>query len=220
MIGFDIETASDNLIDYQDAWFTGKKKDKRLVDPSKIDANLQSVREKFPLDPLTGKVILIGIVSDSDIDGQMKFVDGIYYKQLGLNDTDERTIINDFWKLLSIAMNRGHRAVSFNGKSFDVPFLFGRSIFLNCERPNTLRMIDALRSKYNTTTHVDLFHAFNESGTQSEWANKLNPDESISSDGHLIPRWYESGEYQAILDKNLMDLKQMFLIYKRVESWI
>lgn len=225
MIAFDIETAMDNLHENQEAWYVGKRKDKRLTDAAKIDANIEKVKDEFPLSPLTGKIILIGLVSDTNFDGTWNILkyesgDTLYFKQLGLHQDDtEKSILMKFWEIVSLGIAGGHRLVSFNGKQFDLPFIFSRCLYHNIPRPSILRTYDALVNKYNNVAHVDVYNVLSE-GSQSEWANKLLEDEPLSSDGKYIPKWYINGDYGEIIAKNYYDLKQLYWIYKRMESWV
>lgn len=221
MIAIDIETGVDDLEENQRNWFAGKNRNKRLVDPKKIDEDIEKSIEKFPLNPLTGKIILIGLVSDTQFNSFSFQADGFYYKQIGiLKGEQEKDSLIDFWNIISNAIAGGHRVVTFNGKKFDFPFIFARSLYYGLTKPNIMRGYDALISKYNNVAHVDLFNILGDENKQSEWANKFIPNEPLSSDGHLIPKWYENGDYEAILNKNFYDLRCVFYLYKKIESWI
>ena len=223
MIAIDIETAKDDLETSQEGWYVSKRADKRLKDPAKIKANGERVMESFPLSPLTGKIILIGIISDSNIGDMLKAntdAPGTFVLQIGLDGKTEKEMLETFWNIISTGMARGHRLVTFNGKKFDLPFIFARSLFTGVPKPNSLRTMDSFLNKYNTVAHVDVFVTVGEKGSQSEWANKLLPDEPLSSDGHLIPKWYTEGMYDEIISKNYLDLKQLFYLYKKMEIWV
>ena len=221
MIVFDIETAEDNMDESQVHWFIGKRRDKRLKDPVKLDADTEKITKNFPLSPLTGKIILIGLASETNVDGVMKqTTDGFYSIQLGLDGKTEKDILEIFWKIIASGVSQSQRVVSFNGKGFDMPFIIARSLILEVDRPNILRMVDGFLQKYNNSVHLDVFLALGGNGTQSEWANKMLEDEPLSSDGHLIPLWYKDGQFDEIIAKNYLDIKQLFILAKKMERWL
>lgn len=219
MIVFDIETVKDDMEAGQLAWFSRKLIDKRLKDPEKIDAAMAEASDKFGLSPLTGKIILIGILSDAKLPG-LEPLGGMYLGQLGLNGTPENENISAFWNLMSLGLSQGQRLVSYNGKKFDLPFLFGRSLFHGLPKPQALRTIDDFISKYKSTFHLDIFNTLGEYGTQSEWANRLNISPTLASDGKNIQEWYNTGKFDEIKEKNKLDLTELASIARLVEPWV
>lgn len=219
MIVFDIETVKDDLEANQLAWFTAKKVDKRLKDPEKIDSNMQEVQGKFGLSPLTGKIILIGILSDNNINNQFQPLGDMYFLQLGLNGVDEKSILTGFWNIISTSLAQGGRLASYNGKQFDLPFIFARSLFHKIPRPQTLRTISDLTNKYNNIMHVDVYNVFGE-GSQSEWANKFGISPMLASDGQHIQSYFDSGDFDKIKEKNKLDLIELASIFRMMEPWV
>lgn len=219
MICFDIETAKDNLESNQLAWFASKRVDKRLKDPVKIDQSMAEVVSKFGLSPLTGKIILIGIIADNKLADGFEPLGDMFLCQLGLNGTTELENLSAFWHIISTGLSQGHRLASYNGKQFDMPFIFARSIINKIPRPATMRSIDDFTSKYKSALHVDLYNALGE-GSQSEWANKLGISPDLASDGKNIGEWYEKGNFEEIKSKNKLDLIELSSMFRLIEGWI
>lgn len=220
MIAFDIETAKANLEANQIGWFAAGKVAKNLKDPAKIEAAKEKALSTFGLSPLTGKVILIGILADIQITPDFAPVGDMHFLQLGLDGTTEKENLTAFWNIIMDGMARGHRLASYNGKQFDIPFLFARSIVHRIPRPQALRVIGDLISKYQTSLHVDVFHAFNDKGKQSEWANILGISPELASDGGKIQEWYDKGEFETIKEKNKLDLVELASIFRLMEGWV
>ncbi len=101
---------------------------KTLKDPEKIAADIEKKRQAYiadaALDPLTGKVLAIGI-----------------YDELGFSciSGDEKTMLETFWKLADETLSTSNQLVGFNVNDFDLPFLFKRSWHHGIQPPKILR---------------------------------------------------------------------------------
>lgn len=227
MICTDIETYQDDLDPAYLAWKTSNiSAPSNYKDPAKIEAYIQEEKIKqmkqFALNPLTGKIILIGLLSDNaDVIEKTPFgwqdVEGQNEKILQL-EGNEKDILDKFWKVLTVhSMNDGEHIVSYNGKQFDLPFIIHRSTILNISTPRII--VSKLLNRYNHDPHLDLFNWFG-SGSLVEWSYRLGLSDSLVRDGDKIGGWYESGQMQMIKIKNTIDLFQTFAIYKRVKQWV
>lgn len=85
----------------------------------------QEFVSKAALSAATGRVLLIGIVSDG------KFV--------GLLDDDERANLSAFWELVESALADKQRIIGHNSNSFDLPFMVRRSWVLDVPVPREIR---------------------------------------------------------------------------------
>ncbi len=94
-----------------------------LKDPDKIAATLAEAEmnhrrdfvERAALDPLTGRVVAIG----------MLYLAGGRFDVIGHDD--EAQTLREFWQACRGEMGRVHQMVGFNIYQFDLPFLFRRS---------------------------------------------------------------------------------------------
>ena len=142
----DIETYRSDNENY--LTFKGGKVDKRLKDPEKIaEAEIKN-REKFALSPMTGKIILIGmLVNIPERDGGLD-AEGIVVTEIGTvqyhpfsisPEVSEKEMLATFWTFLSeLWLNGNEPLVTYNGRNFDVPYLLKRSVILGIERPQGL----------------------------------------------------------------------------------
>ncbi len=155
---FDIETVGEPWEDLDDVT---KKVLTRWVERSKFPKEekeqlLNDLKTELGFSPLTGTVVAIGLY---DIERQQGVV---YYSGVGseadervdaytLKQRTEKDMLEDFWE--------GARSydtfVTFNGRSFDVPFLLHRSVALGV-RPTVDLMGGRYLYQQRGAKHVDL----------------------------------------------------------------
>ncbi len=117
-----------------------------LKDPEKIAAKRAEAEanhrrefvERAALDPLTGRVLAIGLLSER---GEFRV----------LGEEDETTTLRLFWMACRGEMGRVNRMVGFNTHTFDLPFLIRRSYKHRIEIPSGIR-----RGRYWAEQMVDL----------------------------------------------------------------
>jgi hypothetical protein len=121
---FDIETGplpESELLAMLPAFDPADVKTGNLKDPSKIAEKIAEAEanhrrdfiERAALDPLTGRVLAIGLLGDGD------------FRILG--DEDEAALLREFWDICQAEMGRVNTMAGFNTHLFDLPFLFRRS---------------------------------------------------------------------------------------------
>lgn len=118
------------------------KIDSRLKDPAKIEEAkkeaIQTQLDKMALSPLTGKVAYIGYVTDTGFNG-------LHYNEKEMLDT-----------VYSLMMD--NQIITYNGKNFDIPFIFKRGIILGCawaSIPDMKKFTDRYAEN-----HIDLMQEF------------------------------------------------------------
>jgi len=102
-----------------------------------VEARREEVIGRFGLDPTTGRIVCIGL-----LDTERR-------KEKALVDEEERSLLAAFWEILGRV--RDELFVTFNGKSFDFPFINIRSAIL--EVPPTVVL--PLRP-FTTRPHFDV----------------------------------------------------------------
>jgi DNA polymerase elongation subunit (family B) len=230
MLTLDIETYKDISDEGYVAWKSSNiQAPSNYKDPEKIAASIaeqkRDLQSKFALSPLTGKIILIGCLTDVNPDKDVvkysivKYsIDGkdVWYVPL---EGDEIEILTNFWKLFHFQqLKDGGDICTYNGKAFDLPFILHRSTILNIKLPIKISMQKYL-NKYQHTPHLDIFNWFG-SGSLVEWSYRLGIGNSLQRDGDKIGSWYEDGQMQQIKDKNMIDLAQTYSIYQRIKDWL
>ena len=128
---FDIETAplpESELAALVPPFDPAEVKTGNLKDPDKIAAKLAEAEanhrrdffDRAALDPLTGRVLAIGLLQNAE--GGMQKAE---FHVIG--DDDEAALLREFWGAARGEMGRIHQLVGFNSNSFDLPFLIRRS---------------------------------------------------------------------------------------------
>jgi hypothetical protein len=148
-IHFDIETgalAEAELAVMVPPFDPAEVKVGNLKDPDKIAAKLAEAEaahrrefvERAALDPLTGRVVAIGLLFE---DSEFAVI----------GHDDEAATLREFWGVCRGEMGRINRMVGFNTRLFDLPFLIRRSFKHRVEVPFGIR-----RGRYWGDEMVDL----------------------------------------------------------------
>ena len=227
MLILDIETYKDlSDLNYINWKLSGIKAPSNYKDPAAIqrfvDDQKIKVADDFGLSPLTGKIILIGLLFD-----KLPTVSTVEYTKYSLNGQevyyaglqgDEKQLLEQFWQLFSWFDLNDSPLVTYNGKAFDFPFILHRTLITKASIPRRIST-DQYLAKYKTTKHVDLFNWFN-GGSLVEWSYRLGKTDSLQRDGYKIAEWYEQGQMNLIIDKNKIDLAQTASIYNSIKDML
>ena len=149
-IFFDIETGplpESEIAALVPAFDPAEVKTGNLKDPDKIAAKIAEAEashrrefvERAALDPLTGRVVAIGLI----------YQDSGEFVVIG-HDDEARTL-REFWAVCQAEMGRINQMVGFNTWSFDLPFLMRRSFKYRVAVPFGIR-----RGRYWGEEMVDL----------------------------------------------------------------
>ena len=160
---FDIETAAQPPENFDEAQLEYLFRDAaRLEDEPARAARRAEIQQLFSLWPLTAQVLCIGMVNVETARGKVLFqaadpdpdppppgapgepAEAVEF----LPFCDESELLEAFWELV----RRYETVVTFNGRGFDVPFLYLRSAVLNV--PITRK--DWLGYRFASEPHCDL----------------------------------------------------------------
>ncbi len=109
---------------------TGNIKDPEKVAAKIAEAEASQRREFFDraaLDPLTGRVVAIGMLVFPEGGGQRSEVGGEDGRCVIIGHDDEAQTLREFWQHTQAEMGRMNPMIGFNIFGFDLPFLFRRS---------------------------------------------------------------------------------------------
>jgi len=153
----------------------------------------------------TEKGVVLYIADDFDVDEASP--EGVQFHPF----PDEHELLTEFWKMVA----KFNRIVSFNGRSFDVPFVYLRSALLNVP----ISRKDWLGYRFQTSPHCDLAEQltfYNVSGRDGA-ARRFNLDfyckafgiESPKSQGVSgmdVGQLMQEGRYREIAEYCLRDV--------------
>ena len=137
-IVFDVETGSlaeSELSALLPPFDPAEVKTGNMKDPAKIaekiaEAEASHRRDFFDraaLDPLTGRVVAIGMLVYPEVRGQRSEVGVEEGKCVIIGHDDEARTLREFWQYTQAEMGRMNPMIGFNIFGFDLPFLFRRS---------------------------------------------------------------------------------------------
>jgi len=211
---FDIETYTWARSEDHKAVLVDEMRDKRLKD--KVKAR-KSAEKKMALSPRSGQVIVIGLLdTDAVPDEQVKILkvgddDPLDIKVVAYES--ESRLIEAFFEYIELMFKAGDRLVSFNGKEFDMPFLFTRALVHDLDGIDSY---DLLIHKYNHASHLDI-RSFLPKGKLTELSYLINELES--------PEYEDVGEMwerdqKLVVQHCWDDLVKTAALYERIKKWI
>ncbi|MDO8624512.1 MAG: 3'-5' exonuclease, partial [Candidatus Diapherotrites archaeon] len=152
---FDIETSALPVEDFDEAQQEYLFRDaQRLPDEAARAARQAELRQQFNLWPFTAQVVCIAMLNADTLRGQVLFTAEDYEsgEEAGPVEfvpcMDEVELLTAFWDVAQ----HYESIVTFNGRGFDVPFIYLRSAILNV----AISRKDWLGYRYQTDPHCDL----------------------------------------------------------------
>ena len=157
---FDIETVGENFDELDET--TKETLTKWIKKESKSDTEyqkeLQELKDGLGVSPLTGEVVVIGVLDCEKNKGAVYFQapgekieeteeNGIKFKQVS-----EEEMLDNFWTVAKSYQE----FISFNGRAFDVPFLMVRSAIRGVRPSKDLMSNRYLNSQKYDSKHIDL----------------------------------------------------------------
>lgn len=224
---FDIETSALPLEQFDEAQQEYLFREcQKIEDPAAREIRHGEILRQFNLWPLTAQVVCIAMLNAETSRGQVLFTAADY--EDGDEDAgpvefvacvDEVELLTAFWDVAK----HYESIVTFNGRGFDVPFLYLRSAVLNV--PITRK--DWLGYRYATDPHCDLAEQltfYGVSGREGA-ARRFNLDfyckvfgiESPKSHGVTgadVNQLLAEGRYRDIAEYCLRDVKATVLLYQ------
>jgi hypothetical protein len=154
---FDLETSALPLDDFdavqQEYLFRDAA---RISDPDQREVRRQEIQQQLNLWPFTAQIVCIAMLNVDSCRGQVLFKaadveDGGPEAETGVEFVaclDEREMLTAFWDVAK----HYDSVVTFNGRGFDVPFLYLRSALLHV----AITRKDWLGYRFQTEPHCDL----------------------------------------------------------------
>jgi DNA polymerase elongation subunit (family B) len=198
----------------------------RIEDEEVREKRREELTRMMSLWPLTSQCVCIAMINAESEKGQVLYLaDDFDVDEVGqegvkfLPFPDEHELLTEFWKVVP----KFDRIVSFNGRGFDVPFVYLRSAVLNVP----ISRKDWLGYRFQTTPHCELMEQlsfYNVSGRDGA-ARKFNLDfyckafgiESPKSQGISgmdVGQLMEEGRYREIADYCLRDVYATNRLYQ------
>jgi DNA polymerase elongation subunit (family B) len=196
-----------------------------MPDPAERDARRVEIQRQFSLWPLTAQVVCIAMLNVDSFRGKVLYV-ADDFEEGGRGGAveflacgDEAEMLTEFWEVAE----HYDSIITFNGRGFDVPFIYLRSAILNV----AVSRKDWLGYRYQVEPHCDLLEQltfYNVSGRDGA-ARRFNLDfyckvfgiESPKSHGVTgmdVGRMLEEGRSREVAEYCLRDVQATLALYK------
>lgn len=226
-IVFDIETSAldtDHFDESQTEYLF--REAEKLEDEGEREAKREEIQRLFNLWPFTAQVVCIAMINADTDRGRSLFISDDFESSADSEGPveyapcmDEAELLSSFWDLAK----RYDSVVTFNGRGFDVPFLYLRSALLNV--PITRK--NWLGYRFQTEPHCDLAEQltfYNVSG-RSGAGRKFNLDFYCRAFGIESPKSHgvtgmdvndlmKEGRYREIAEYCARDVKATLELYR------
>ncbi|NCO15407.1 hypothetical protein AUJ30_02015 [Candidatus Wolfebacteria bacterium CG1_02_39_135] len=223
---FDIETIG---VDFESL---DKISQEYLLQYAESGEEKEEAKERLGFYPLTGEIVAIGILNPETNKGAVylrvshkgqvtsdKLEEGII-----IETGDEKQIIEKFWETIKPY----NYFITFNGRSFDAPFLMIRSAILGVKPSKNLLSNRYLSSQKYDAIHVDLLDQLTFYGAVRKKFNlhfwtkafgiKSPKEQGITGDD--VGRLYKEGKLLEIAKYNLGDLRATKELYEKWEKYL
>lgn len=224
---FDIETSAlppEQFDDAQQEYLF--REAEKIPDETARAARRAEIRQQFNLWPLTAQVVCIAMLNADSQRGQVLFIAEDYEEKASPGESvafvpfvGEAELLTAFWDIA-----RHYDAiVTFNGRGFDVPFIYLRSALVNVP----ISRKDWLGYRFQTEPHCDLAEQLTFYGVSGRdgAARRFNLDfyckafgiESPKSHGVTgmdVNRLLAEGRHRDIAEYCLRDVKATVLLYQ------
>lgn len=227
-IVFDIETVGEEFDDLDETsqhvltrWI--KKDSKTEKD---YQAALENLKNDLGFSPLTGFIVAVGVLEVESQKGAVYFQAPVnkleYFEEGGIKYRvmREAEILENFWRVAE----KADTFVSFNGRSFDVPFLMLRSAAHGIRPSKNLLSNRYLPSQKFGAKHIDLMDQLTFYGAMRRKPNLhlccralgIKSPKEDGVDGNDVADLYKNQKYEDIARYNARDL---FSTAELFEKW-
>ena len=224
---FDIETSALPKESFDEAQLEYLFRDAgKLPDEAARVARRDELQRMMSLWPLTSRIVCVAMLNAESLRGQVIFTADDYEEnavEAGPVEfvpcVDETELLTAFWDVARHYEN----VVTFNGRGFDVPFIYLRSAVLNV--PITRK--DWLGYRYQCVPHCDLAEQLSFYGVSGREgaARKFNLDfyckafgiespKALGVTGMDVSRLLEEGRYREIAEYCLRDVHSTVQLYQ------
>ncbi len=206
--------------------------DKRDYSEEEKAKKRNDVQSRLSLSPFTGSIISLSVYDVDRKNGAVYYVSDSADESFSVDDftfkqRTEKEILEDFWE----GAKSYNIFVTFNGRSFTIPFLYHRSV-MNDIKPT----VDIARQRYllrqNLPYHVDLIDEFTFYGGMSHrpslqlLCGAYNIENTSLLAGEDIETAFSEGRFREIAEKNAGDVAAITKLYKKwydnlaPQSWV
>ena len=217
-IVFDIETVGEDFdaLDETSQHVLTRWIKKEAKDEKEYEKSLGNLKDEMGLSPLTGFIVAVGVLEIESQKGAVYFqapekkVADFEEKDIKYKVQTEKEILESFWRVAE----KADSFVSFNGRSFDVPFLMIRSAVHGIKPSKNLLSNRYLSMQKFGAKHIDLMDQMTFYGAMWRRPNLhmccralgIKSPKEDGVDGNAVAELFKNQRYEDIARYNAGDL--------------
>lgn len=229
---FDIETVGENFdsLDQTTQENLTRWIRKESSGAREYEAALEEVKSGMGFSPLTGEIVVIGLLDCHTNEGAVYFnAPGETYEEFKEDDViftqlSEQKMLQRFWE----TARHYQRFVSFNGRGLDAPFLLIRSAIHGIRPSKDLMRARYLYQQHPEAVHIDLldqltfYGATRRKGSLHLWCRAFGIESPKTSGitGDDVGRLFRERKFLEIARYNIGDLKATKALYERWQTYL
>jgi 3'-5' exonuclease len=229
---FDIETVGEDfdLLDETTRESLTRWIRRESSDEGEYEAALGTVKDELGLSPLTGEIVAIGILDAERDKG------AVYFQQPGaegkmtedgpfkFESMSEKNMLAKFWEVAE----KYDTFVSFNGRSFDVPYLMIRSAIHDIRPSKNLLANRYVNYQPGNAKHIDLleqlsfYGALRRRGSLHLWTRAFGIESPKSGgiSGDDVGKLFREGKCEDVARYNSKDLRATLALYRKFTDYL
>ena len=229
---FDIETVGEDFdsLDETTKEVLTRWIKKEADNKKEYEAELEDLKNRLGFSPLTGEIVAIGVLDYEKDKGVVYFqapgadAEEFEEDEFKFKPMTEQKMLFNFWE----GAKNYQEFISFNGRSFDAPFLAVRSAIHKIRPTKDLMTNRYIRSQDYDSKHIDLFDqltfygAMRRKGGLHLWCRafgiKSPKSEGITGDD--VSRLFREKKYKDIARYNAGDLRATRDLYQYWKDYI
>ncbi|HWQ59712.1 MAG TPA: ribonuclease H-like domain-containing protein [Candidatus Fimivivens sp.] len=229
---FDIETVGEDFdaLDETTQGVLTRWIRRESSDDGEYQASLKDLKEELGFSPLTGEIVAIGILDAERDKG------AVYYQAPGTEGKSsedgafkfeamsEKDMLAKFWDVA----DKYDTFVSFNGRSFDAPFLMIRSAIHGIRPGKNLVANRYVNYQPGNAKHIDLleqlsfYGALRRKGSLHLWTRAFGIESPKAGgvSGDDVGALFRDGKYEDIARYNSGDLRATLSLYRKYADYL
>ena len=210
--GYDFEALAESQQEYLLRYAEHEK------DEEKREEVIEDTKRYLSLYPYTANIVAIGMLN-TETENEMVLYEGtenddlvVEEKNIKYKPMHEQQMLLNFWKYAS----KADKVITFNGRSFDIPFLMIRSALLSI-KPS----VNLIRNRYDSSLHIDLLEQLTFYGLTKKFnldfychAFEIESPKSKGISGMEVKELYKAGKIKEIAVYCGDDVKATYELYK------
>jgi DNA polymerase elongation subunit (family B) len=191
---------------------------------------LEDLKNRLGFSPLTAEIVVIGMLDYERNEGIVYFqapdekIDEFKENNITFKQLSEKQMLEEFWRIA----NFYHYFITFNGRTFDIPFIMIRSAVWGIKPTKDLMRGRYIYQQSPDAIHIDLadqltfYGALQKKGSLHLWSRifGIESPKAFGVTGDDVGRLFNEKKYLDIAKYNVLDLKATRELFKRWNDYL